>query len=81
MQKLFPTEGRNVPEWRRLNPAELKQVAKEINLSKPLAFDLSANADVASSKAKFNASLSSELLKLKSLSGVYGLSLDRKSVV
>ena len=57
----------------RLNPAELKQVAKEINLSKPLAFELNANADVASSKAKFNASLNSELLKLKSLSGVYGL--------
>ena len=57
----------------RLNPAELKQVAKEINLSKPLAFELNANADVASSKAKFNAALNSELLKLKSLSGVYGL--------
>ena len=54
----------------RLNPAELKQVAKEINLSKPLAFELNANADVASSKAKFNASLNSELLKLKSLRGV-----------
>ena len=64
----------------RLNPAELKQVAKEINLSKPLAFELNANADVASSKAKFNASLNSELLKLKSLSGVYGLDDENADV-